>query len=108
MASTFTRISPGTYDPTTGTYSGATTSTITGSLLKVRSDPVRFKALSLNLQKHITLLFSADSYTYHDLTTDFVLPGDTIVWNNLTLTVADVDATAPDGVVICARIAVSV
>ena len=107
MAITFTRTTPGTYNPATSTYSGASATTITGSAIAVRGDPERYVALSLIPSMAPTLLFTPDLYTLHSFTPEFVMPGDTVAWNGVTFTVRDVSPVAPDGVVILARIIVA-
>lgn len=105
---TFTRTNPGTYDPETGLYSSASTSTITGSAIMVRGKPQRYEALGLNLATMPSLLFTPDDYQLSAFSSDFVQPGDTVSWRGVTYTVQDVEPIAPDGVVIMARIIVGV
>jgi len=107
MATTFTRTSPGTYDPTTDTWTSPVTSTIDGSAIQVRGNPQRYAALGLILATMPTLLFTPVAYGLRAFTTEFVLPGDTVVWNGVTYTAKDIDPVAPDGLVIVARIIVS-
>jgi hypothetical protein len=42
-----------------------------------------------------TLLTTPSAYPLRANTDEFVLPGDTVSWNNITYTVKDVDAVAP-------------
>lgn len=104
---TFTRQSPGTLDPSTGTWTTPPATTITGSAIQVRGNPQRYAALELILSTMPTLLFTPTSYGLRAFTAEFVMPGDTVVWNGVTFTVRDIDPVAPDGFVIVARIVVS-
>jgi hypothetical protein len=104
---TFTRVSPGTFDSTTGLFSGPATSTVTGSAIQVRGNAARYRELGLVLSTMPTLLTTPSAYPLRANTDEFVLPGDTVSWNNITYTVKDVDAVAPDGFVIVARIIVA-
>jgi len=106
IALTFTRTSPGTYDPLTDTTSAATVTTVAGRGIIVRGDPQRYRALELTLSTAPTLLFAPTTYPLQANTTAMVQPGDTVVLNNATLTVRDVEPVAPDGNVIVARIIV--
>lgn len=105
---TFTRTSPGTYARTTGTFTGAATTTITGSAIQVKGDPKRYAALELVLTEALTLFFTPTGYPLLANTDAFVQSGDSVVWNDQTLIVRDVDPIAPDGYVIAARIVVTV
>jgi hypothetical protein len=104
---TFTRHAAGTYDAAAGTWSGAGTTTITGSAIQVRGNVQRYAALGLVLSTMPTLLFTPTLYGLRAGTAEFVLPGDVVEWATRTYTVRDVDPVAPDGVVIVARIVVS-
>ena len=105
---TFSRVSPGTYDATTDTYTSPSTSTIAGSAIQVRGDPVRYQALSLVLSEAPTLFFVPTDYNLRAFTSEFVMPGDTVEWNEQEFTVRDVIVTsAPDGFVVCSRIIVA-
>lgn len=107
MATTFTRVTPGTYDPATNTTASPTTSTITGSAIQVRGNPQRYAALGLVLSTMPTLFFTPDTYPLAANGSAFVLPGDTVTWASQTYVVQDVEPIAPDGYVIAARIVVS-
>jgi hypothetical protein len=93
MAVTFTRNSSGTYTASTGTWSGASTSSVTGSAIQVRGKELRYRELGLSL-------------AHNHNTDEFVMPGDTVSWTGNTYVVKDVDPVAPDGYVIVARIIV--
>jgi hypothetical protein len=95
-----------TYDAATDTMV-TTTSTITGSAVLVKGDPLRYQALGLVESAAPTLLFSPASYGLKAFTDQFVQPGDTVDWLGTTYTVRDVQPTAPDGYVIVARLVVS-
>lgn len=102
---TFTRTSPGTFDATTNTFSGgSSTSTLTGNAIQVKGNPQRYKALGLSLETNVTLFFSELDYNLRAFTTDFVQPGDTLSWNDQTYSVIAVDPIAIDGIVIAARV----
>lgn len=103
---TFTRSVPGTYDPATDTWTGGSTSTITGSAIQVRGDPQKYLALELIMSTNPTLLFTPTVYPLRANTAEFVQAGDTVVWTGVTFTVKDVDPVAPDGFVVIARIVV--
>ena len=103
---TFSRTSPGVYDASTGTWSAPSTTTIGGSAVMVKGNPERYAALGLILTTMPTLVFTPTSYNLKAFSSDFVLPGDTVVWNSATYTVKDVDPIAPDGFVIAARIVI--
>lgn len=105
---TFSRDTPGTFDGTTGLFSSPSTSTITGSAIQVRGNGARYRELGLVLSTMPTLLFTPSAYPLRANTDEFVLPGDTVSWNNIDYTVKDVDPVAPDGFVIVARIIVAV
>lgn len=87
--------------------SAQSTSTITGSAIQVRGDSARYRDLGLVLSTMPTLLVTPSAYPLKANTDEFVLPGDTVEWNDQTLTVKDVDPVAPDGYVIVARIIVA-
>lgn len=106
-ALTFTRTSPGTYDPLTDLTTAATVTTVAGEAIVVRGDPQRYRALELSMSTALTLFFTPTVYALRAFTTDFVQPGDTTTLNGLAMTVRDVSPIAPDGMVIAARIIVS-
>ena len=106
-AMTFSRITPGTFDPLTEVTTGATVTTVSGEAIVVRGDPQRYRALGLNLATMPTVLFTPTTYALRSYTTDFVQPGDTTTLNGLALTVRDVSPIGPDGNVIAARIILS-
>lgn len=101
---TFTKASPGTYDAATDTFTTPTTSTVTGSAIKVRSkdsEVRRYEALGLVLADTLTLLFTPTTYG------DTPEVGSSVEWAEQTYTVRTVETIAPDGVTIAARVGVS-
>lgn len=104
---TFTRTRAGVFNEADNTFSSGTTTTIDGSAIQVRGNPMRYQALGLNLSTMPTLFFSPTLYTLQAGTPDFVLPGDVVTWAGQVYAVMDVDPIAPDGIVIAARIVVS-
>ena len=104
MSTTFTRRTV-TVSESDGSSTVAET-TIDGNAIKVRGKPDTYKALSLLQSAAPTLLFTPTNYNLHAHSSEFVLPGDTVVWAGQNFTTIDVDPTALDGFVICARIVV--
>ena len=100
-AVTFTRTTPGTYDPATDTTSAPTITTITGSAVRVTGSPDTYRALSLIESQAPTLLFAPATYG------SLPKQGDKVVWGGVTLTVKDVSPLEPDGTPITANIVVS-
>lgn len=98
---TFTRTVPGNYDPETDTDASPSTLTIRGEAVRVRGLPETYRALSLIESEAPTLLFTPEEYGERPK------PGDTVVWEAQTWTVRDVNPTAPDGVMILARIIIT-
>lgn len=105
---TFTRTSAVAYDAATDRAGTPALSTIAGVAMKTKSNPQRFSALGLDLVTMPTLFFVPSVYGLHSETPEFVMPGDVVVWNGRGMTVKDVDAFAPNGVVIFARVVVAV
>jgi hypothetical protein len=100
-AVTFTVTNPGTSNPLTGQFTGNSTSTVTGSALRVKGDPKRYEALNLVESEAPTLLFTPTTYGQ--------LPSleATVTFGGTVYRVRDVDPLAPDGTAILARIVVS-
>lgn len=100
-AVSFIETLPGTLDPVTETYSGATTVTVAGYAVRVAGDPIRYRALELIQSENPTLLFGS--------TTAGSLPavGSRVTWNALAYTVRDVEPLAPDGPAILAYIIIA-
>jgi len=109
MPVTFSRRVPGVHAPATDTWTGPTATTITGAGIQKKGDPQRYLALGLVRASAVTLFAAPTDYGLRAYTSDFVVPGDTIEHNGVTLTVRDVDPNpAPDGIVIAATIVASV
>lgn len=89
-----------TYDATTDTVT-PTVTTINGTAMKTRGNPKRYEELKLRMTEAPALLWVPETYG------DTPLPGDTLTWNGKKFTVRDVDALAPDGVTILAKLIVS-
>jgi hypothetical protein len=105
---TFTRSLPGTYSALTDTWSAPTETTITAEgIILPRGDPQRYAALGLVASASPTLFLAPTDYERRAFTPEFILPGDSVVINDLTFVVKDVEVLAPDGVVITARVIVS-
>ncbi len=98
---TFSSTSPGTYNAATDTWSGGSTSTVTGRAFQKRGNPKVYEALKLIEADALTLLFIPTTYGQ--------LPGLgwTVVWGGLTYTVRSILPIAPDSVAIGATIVVS-
>ena len=107
VALSFTRKLPGTLDATTNTFTGASSSSIAGYAIEVQSDPEQLEQLSLLLKKSHTFFFVPTTYGLLAVDKSFVQPNDLCAWNNDTWSARDVRALAPDGVVITARIVVT-
>lgn len=96
-----------TEDPDTG-QTVPSTSSVSGYAIRVKGDPLRFQALGIVERDVVVLLFAASTFG------DEVRPGDTVRWPDTGLpgsgkayTVRDVDAVAPDGPSIIARVTVA-
>lgn len=61
-AVTFSHTNPGTYDAATDTWSSASTTTVTGSAMRVRGNPLVYQALELIQSEAPTLLFAPNTY----------------------------------------------
>ena len=97
----FSLVSAGTHDPATDTWSGGSTTTVTGSAVRTAGNPERYKALELVESEAPTLFFTPDTYGS--------LPdqGSTVSWGGVTYTVRDVDPVAPDGTAIGAYVVIA-
>ncbi len=102
---TFTRRSQA-YNEDTGRTT-VTETTIVGTGVEVPGSPERYAALGLILSTMPTLLFRPTATGLRANTADFVQPGDGLTWAGKAYTVKDVDATAPDGFVLEARIVIA-
>lgn len=104
-AVTFTRRAQA-YNEDTGRTT-VTETTIAGTGVEVPGLPERYAALGLILSTMPTLLFRPTATGLRANTADFVQPGDGVTWAGKAYTVKDVDATAPDGFVLEARIVIA-
>ena len=98
---TFTSVTPGTYDESTDTWSGGSSSTVTGSAVRVRGNPREDEALELIQSEAPSLLFTPTTYGQ--------LPAlnASVTWNSIVYTVRSVEPVAPDGTAILARVIVA-
>lgn len=104
----FTRRSPGT-EGTDGTFAGATTSLVRCVGMQVKGDPQEYAGANLTMHHMTTLLVAPTTYGVRAYSDRFLLPGDTVPYLGQTFTVrAVLSVVAPDGVVLLARVAVSV
>lgn len=97
-AVTITLASAGVYDPTTRLYSTATSSSMTGTMTRVQSDPKHLESLGLTEAEAVTFDWVPD--TYGD--TPALLATYTI--SSTKYTIRDVNPWAPDGNTITARV----
>lgn len=101
-AVTFQTGTPGTHDPSTGTFANPTSTTVTGSAVRIsagRDDEEHYRAEGLTVGKVITLLFAPD--TLGSLPT----LGATVTWAGEKLTVRALRPTAPNSEgALCARV----
>ena len=98
---TFTLASAGTY-ASTGTWSGAATSTVTGQAVRVKGDPKVYAALELVESEAPTLRFVPTTYGQ--------VPSlnSKVTWNSTVYTVKHVQVVAPNGTAILSRVVVAV
>jgi hypothetical protein len=82
-----------TYDPATDTWSGGSSSSVTGRAVQIDGDPDRWKTLSLILVNPVTLMIAASGLS--------ITPaiGMTFMWpeSGTTYTIRDKQEVAPDG-----------
>lgn len=95
---TFTLTDPGTHDSTTDTWSGATTSTVTGTMERVRGDPERYKVLELVESEAPTFEFTPDTLGEVPALNSVTTFGD------VKYVVRDVTPNAPSGTAFSARL----
>lgn len=86
-----------------------TTSQISGQAFLIsRGDPLEYEALKLLPSMAPTLFFVPEGYPLKAYTPEFLLPGDTCVFNGVPMTVRAVyGITAPDGYVVCCYVIIS-
>lgn len=97
---TFTRTVHGSYNEETGEATPVV-STITGTAVRGRGDPHRYTELGLVESKSPTLWFVPRTYG------DTPAVGDVVEWESEDYTARDVEAIAPDGVTIAAKVIIS-
>lgn len=97
---TFT-LTTATHDPTTATFSGASSSTVTGAAMRVRGDPTKFIPGRVVAAGEVMLLFAPDTYG------DRPELGSTVSWEGETWEVVAVNPLAPDGTDILSRVVVA-
>jgi hypothetical protein len=99
-AITFT-IGTGTYDPSTDTWSSASTSTVTGYARRVRGEPERYARLGLVESEAPTLEFTPD--TFGEIPPQLA----TCSFGGVTYAVRDVNPWAPAGSAVSCQIVVA-
>lgn len=97
-AVTFTKVIPGTYDPTTETQGASTTLTVSGYAMRIAGDPDEYARLGLIQSEHPMLSFEPD--------TPGQLPalGWEVPFGGEVLTVEDVNPCAMNGTATSAHI----
>ena len=83
-----------------GTFGADTDTSLNVAAMAKRNDPTRMRDLGLSHANAITLLTAPSTDGVAAMTSAWVMPGDTLPWNNETYTVRDVQCVAPDGTVI--------
>lgn len=101
-AVTFTLASAGTYSPTAGTWSSATTATVAGQAVRVKGDPKVYAALELVESEAPTLLFVPTTYG------QVPALNSKVTWASTVYTVKHVQVVAPNGSAILSRVVVAV
>lgn len=100
-AVTFTLTRPGTFSPSTDTWSTPTETTVTGAAVRVKGSPLTYQRLNLAPSEAPTLLFTPTTYG------DVPALGSAVVWGSVTYVVKDVEPLAPDGTAILSRVVVA-
>jgi hypothetical protein len=95
---TFTFTNPGTYTASTDTWSGATTSTVTGTMERVRGDPERYTALELVESEAPTFEFVPDTLGELPALNSVTTFGDVV------FSCRDITPNAPSGTAYSARL----
>lgn len=98
---TFTRSTPGSYDPLTDASSGPTVTSVVGTAVQVPGDLDQYKALGLVSTSARTLVFVPDTVG------ESPLEGDSIVWASDGYTVRSVDPTEPAGTTLAVRVVIN-
>jgi hypothetical protein len=99
-AVTFTKVVEGSYDSSTNTFSGGSTSTVTGYAEQVAGDPERYRALELVETEAPTLDFTPDTYNEEPA------QDSTVSWGGVTFKTRDVASWKPAGEVISSSVVV--
>jgi hypothetical protein len=100
---TFTTTTPGTYTAATDTFGTASATTVTGVALQValrRGDEDAFRATGAVRDRARMLLFVPTTYG------QLPRPKATVTWDSTVYTVSHVNAVAPDGTAILARVGI--
>ena len=100
-AVTYTKVTPGVYDPTTDSWTPTVNATVPAVAMEVGKNPVLYQALGLVSSEAPTLLTVADVYG-----TVPVL-GSTVVWGGNSYTTRSVVPFSPDGTVLTSRVVVA-
>lgn len=98
---TFTLTSPGTLDPATDHFSGATVTSVSGSAVQDNGDPEQYAQMGLTMSDPRTLWFEPTTYGQEPPLSA------TCVWGTTTYTVKNVRTTSPDGTMIGCYVVVS-
>jgi len=88
---TFTFAVAGTHSPSTGTFTGGSTTSVDGDAIRMPGDVRRYAALGLTEREAITLLFAPTTFAANpEVGATFTFGGD-------TFTIATCDPLALDG-----------
>lgn len=100
-AVTFSKTTPGTYDPSTDTSTPPVNVDVTGHAMEIDGDPDLYTQLNLIESENPTLLFKPD--------TPGTMPvlGATVPWGGETFTAKNIKRLAMNGTATAARIVVS-
>jgi hypothetical protein len=98
VAVTFTKATPGTYDPATDTTTGGSTVTVSGYAMRIQGDPDEYARLGQIQSEHPMLSFAPD--TAGELPT----LGMTVEFGGETFTVEDVNPCAMNGTATSAHV----
>jgi hypothetical protein len=98
---TFTLVTPGTHDPSTGTWSAPTSTAMTGAAIQIADDGKMYAALGLTVIQAVTLLFAPDTEG------DMPSLDAQVLWGADLYTVKAVKPLRPNGTAILSRVVVS-
>lgn len=99
-AVTFSRSVKGAFDPATDTIGEPTTSTITGTAIRVQGEPETFQRLGLVAAEALALVFAPAEASEGQMPA----LNDTVVWAGKAYTVAEVQPIEPDGTAIIGEV----